>query len=162
MKGWKLKGKLELFKSNWSSASSLSWAPPIVTHHLPFGARQRTVRNPNPHHLSLHGLMVNPTFLIKRSACWCLYCSFMSQVSPGCATLLQNTPQRRPIPPLFWVWLSSRVCIWISPAPQPPIQTLQAFPPSFSPCLLSFLPPAQTFSQTQRVNGKNDRILSWL
>lgn len=43
--------------------------------------------------------------------------------------------------------------------PSPPSK-LQAFPPSFSPCLLSFLPPAQTFSQTQRVSGKYDRILS--
>lgn len=64
--------------------------------------------------------------------------------------------------PCFSVWFSSCLWIWISPLSLPPSKLQLSIPPSFSPRLLSFLPPAQTSSQTQRVDGKYDWILPWL
>ena len=75
---------------------------------------------------------------------------------------LKNTTFSKGLFLYFLVWFSSRLCIWFSPHSQPPSKLQLSIPPSFSPCLLSFLPPAQTSSQTQRVDGKYDWILPWL
>lgn len=69
----------------------------------------------------------------------------------------------------FSDWFSFRHCIWLSQPSQPPsIHTLNStsLPPSLSACSPfshpSSPPPAQTPSQTQRVDGKYDWILPWL
>lgn len=149
-----------------------------MTHHLPFGVW----RNPKlkPHitcTTSLNGPMLNPNLLIKGSDYWFPLYTYMAQVFflnlmwdvlHSCLLaliLLQIKHQRRPFCPYFLVWFSSRSRIWISPLSQPPSK-LQTLHPSlfFSMPALSFLPPAQTFSQThtQRVNGKYDWFLPWL
>lgn len=82
-----------------------------------------------------------------------------TRISVGFTSLTEHF-SRRPFPPISW--FSSHFCIWISPLSQPPSKLQLPIPPSFSPCLLSFLPPAQTSSQTQGVDGNYDWILPWL
>ncbi len=160
--------------------SSLSWAPPITTHHLPFGAWEKLVGSPklkthSHHHGTTSSMLDTHFFFIKRSDYWFPLYTHMahtfSRFDVGCTTLLsvgfvsltERAFQQRPFPP-FVSWsgflLVSASGFLNCPSPHPNSSSPSL--PLLSPCLLSFLPPAQTSSQTQRVDGKYDWIRPWL
>ena len=138
------------------------------------------VGEPEIHH---HGTTSSTGLMFKKSTFWFtghatgflfkprLHKSFMfwaPQLSAGSVSLTEHisAKSKRPSFPLFFLCLVF-FCIWISPPSQPPSTPIQknsslSIPPSFfflPACSLSVLPPAQTSSQTPRVDGKYDWIL---